>query len=248
MLHSFLLIGQSNAAGRGELDKAAPIENPHLLMLRNGRWQPMHAPVNYDRPFAGYGLIETFVDSYQKDHGVDVGIIPCADGGTHINQWQKGGLLYDHAVFMARLAERTSTIAGVIWHQGETNCSPVLFPGYEAKFEKFYADLCADLHLENIPFVMGGLGDFLVNVTKYSEYAPQFNPMIERIAAKYPMMGFVSAEGLPGKPDNLHFNAEAVREFGYRYYEVFKTLEPKDRVFTEKPRLDLLDRSELDAL
>ena len=66
--------------------------------------------------------------------------------------------------------------------------------------------------------------------------------------ALWALAGFLAGKIMSGKPDNLHFNAEAVREFGYRYYEVFKTLEPKDRVFTEKPRLDLLDRSELDAL
>jgi hypothetical protein len=37
---------------------------------------------------------------------------------------------------------------------------------------------------------------------------------------------FVSAEGLGANPDNLHFSAAALREFGLRYYEAYKGLTP----------------------
>ena len=37
MIHSFLMIGQSNMAGRGDIADVEPIENAHLKMLRNGR-------------------------------------------------------------------------------------------------------------------------------------------------------------------------------------------------------------------
>ena len=62
------------------------------------------------------------------------------------------------------------------------------------------------------------------------------------------MTAYVSAAGLPGRPDNLHFNAPALREFGLRYYEAFKRLERRDRVFEEKPREDDALRTELDSL
>ena len=37
---SFLMIGQSNMAGRGDIGTVEPILDPDLLMLRNCRWQP----------------------------------------------------------------------------------------------------------------------------------------------------------------------------------------------------------------
>ena len=37
MMHAFLMIGQSNMAGRGTVSEVAPIRNPHLSVLRNGR-------------------------------------------------------------------------------------------------------------------------------------------------------------------------------------------------------------------
>ena len=40
-IHSFLLVGQSNMAGRGDLTKENAITAPDCFMLRMGRWQEM---------------------------------------------------------------------------------------------------------------------------------------------------------------------------------------------------------------
>ena len=56
MIHSFLMIGQSNMAGRGFPEEVEPIRSPRLFVLRNGQWQPMYTPVNCDRPFSGVSL------------------------------------------------------------------------------------------------------------------------------------------------------------------------------------------------
>ena len=85
MIHSFLMIGQSNMAGRGDMREVEPIRNPRLKVLRNGRWQPFFTPVNPDRPFSGVTMAESFADAYQRDHDVDVGLIPFADGGTRLD-------------------------------------------------------------------------------------------------------------------------------------------------------------------
>ena len=114
MLHSFLLIGQSNMAGRGFINEAKQVDTSHIFILRNGRWQNMFRPIHPDRSFSGVCLAESFAESYAKKHNVDVGLICCADGGTTLDQWQEGGLLYDNAVSQARLAQRTSTIVGVL--------------------------------------------------------------------------------------------------------------------------------------
>ncbi len=236
MIHSFLLIGQSNMAGRGYLNEEPPIENESLKVLKNGRWQPMFRPINYDRPFAGISLAEWFADCYAKEHGATVGIIPCADGGTSLNQWCEGGLLYDHAVCMAKLAQRTSTIAGVLWHQGEADCRDDYYPFYQEKFTKIMAALRRDLNLYDVPFLLGGLGDFLQNCGTESGAANyvHINESLKAIAKNNAMTGFVSAEGLTSNPDNLHFNTKSLITFGLRYYDVFKTLEDKTKVFEEK--------------
>ena len=37
-MHSILIIGQSNMAGRGFPGEVPPINNKDLFVLRNGRW------------------------------------------------------------------------------------------------------------------------------------------------------------------------------------------------------------------
>lgn len=251
MIHSFLLIGQSNMAGRGFINEVEPIDNENLFVLRNGRWRQMYTPVNGDRPFSGICLAESFADAYAKEHNVQVGLIPCADGGTSLDQWQVGGLLYDHAVLQVKLAQRTSTIAGVLWHQGEADANPDLYPLYNEKFKKIVDSLRKDLDLYDVPFIIGGLGDFLKDYIS-SEFLPLYyekvNEQLKLFAKTNKMVGFAEASGLKSNPDNLHFCANSLREFGIRYYNEFKKLEDKNKVFDEKPDVDWAIRSEMENL
>jgi hypothetical protein len=244
------MIGQSNMAGRGKKEEVEPIENKELKVMRNGRWQNMYVPVNCDRAFSGISLAESFADAYQKDHQVQVGLIPCADGGTSLDQWKEGSLLYDHAVFQAKLAMRTSNIAGILWHQGESDCKVERYSTYAERFQKFVDAIKRDLNLYDVPFLVGGLGDFLKDRVENPEMQNYMhvNTALRQVAVQNEMMGFVSAEGLESKPDRLHFNAVSLREFGLRYYEVFKKIEKKDKIFEEKPEADAAIRSEIELL
>lgn len=249
MIHSILIIGQSNMAGRGFPDEVEPILNKNLLVLRNGRWQPMFVPVNPDTAFAGISLVESFADMYSKDHDAKVGIIPCAHGGTYIEHWQVGGLLFDHACYMAELASRTSTIAAVLWHQGESDCDESRYPFYEENLTVILDAFRKKLNLHDVPFLLGGIGDFLLNYKipgAFKNYV-HINNALKQVSQKMPMTGFVSAEGLDSNPDNLHFSAKSLREFGIRYYNEFVKIEDKNKIFVEKTVKDAT-RAELEGL
>ena len=45
----YLMIGQSNMAGRGEFGEVPEIRDPRLKMMRNGRFQTMTEPIVFDR-------------------------------------------------------------------------------------------------------------------------------------------------------------------------------------------------------
>ena len=211
----------------------------------------MFRPVNPDRRFSGVCLAESFVDEYSKEHrDVSVGIIPCADGGTTLDQWAEGGVLFDNAVNNARLAQRTSQIVAVLWHQGEGDCPDDLFPLYEEKFLKIMSALRRELKLEGVPFLLGGLGDFLPLRTQEPQYRNyvEINKTLKKIACEQPHTGFVSAEGLTANGDNLHFNAKSLIDFGVRYYEEFKKLE-SSAVFSDNRSItDDVKRTALELL
>lgn len=229
MIHSFLLIGQSNAAGRGSLADAAPLDtcDGRLLVARNGLWLKMFRPVNPDRKFSGTCLAETFAKAYaEANPDIQVGIVPCADGGTFLDEWQPGQILFDNAVHCAKLAMRTSRLMGILWHQGESDCEPALYPLYAEKLQRMIDGLRAALGMPEIPILLGGLGDFL-KVHAERDFLKNYvhiNDALQRVADADPRCAYVSAVGLTGNPDNLHFNAASLATFGYRYFDVWKTL------------------------
>ena len=227
MIHSFLLIGQSNMAGRGYLDEAVPVDPENIRVMRNGRWQGMFRPVNPDRPFSGVNLAERFAELYAAVYGVKAGIIPCADGGSSLWQWEKGGILFENAVNHVKLAKRTSAVAGVLWHQGEGDCAPEDYSVYEEKLRRFMADFREAAGLENVPFLLGGLGDFLpdrpgtLTLMNYGKV----NEALRNAAAACPLTAYVPAEGLGANPDNLHFSAAALYTSGERYFAAWQRFE-----------------------
>ena len=216
-------------AGRGIASEVEPIQNRHIKVLRNGRWLPMYVPVNNDRSFSGISLAESFADAYAKEKQVDVGLIPCADGGTCLEDWQIGGLLYDHAVMQARLAQRTSLLRGILWHQGEGDCTPERYPLYEERLTLILQGFRRDLCLPEAPILVGGLGDFLADRTEDPNLKNYVfvNQALQDLAAHNAAIGFVPADGLLTNPDNLHFCSKALREFGLRYYARFREMEER---------------------
>lgn len=87
-MKSILMIGQSNMAGRGFINEVPMICNERILMLRNAGWQMMAEPINYDRPNAGIGLAGSFAAMWCMEHeGEQIGLIPCAEGGSSLDDW-----------------------------------------------------------------------------------------------------------------------------------------------------------------
>lgn len=224
MIPSFLLIGQSNMAGRGYPEEAETFDTGRIRILRNGRWQEMFRPINPDRSFSGVSLAESFAACYGEAYNTNVGLICCADGGSSLDQWMPGELLYENAVTQARLAQRTSVIVGVLWHQGEADCSQLLYPTYESRFLTVMNALRKDLNLTDVPFLLGGLGDFLKDCPLSNDLKnyPHVNKALKKLAIDTPLTGYVSAEGLASNPDHLHFSAKALYEFGIRYFKEFE--------------------------
>ncbi|TWV89104.1 sialate O-acetylesterase [Chitinophaga pinensis] len=226
MIASFLLIGQSNMAGRGYHHEVPAIINEGIKVLRNGRWQLMTEPVHNDRSSAGIGLAGSFGAAWRKDHpDEEIGFIPCADGGTSLDDWSPGGALFDHALTQAKLAQRSSTLAGILWHQGESDCSPEKALVYEDKLKVIVDTLRLELHVTDVPFIIGGLGDFLTSGIYGNYFAayPLINEALWHYARTQALCYYATAAGLSSNPDGLHFNATSLRTLGIRYYEAFRT-------------------------
>lgn len=227
MIHSFLMIGQSNMAGRGFQKEVPPIDDEKIKMLRNGRWQMMAEPINPDRPTSGVSLAATFASSWRLLHNQNdnIALIPCADGGTSLDDWSVEGVLFQNAVAQAKAAQKISTLSGILWHQGENDSNGQKHMVYKEKLAQIIKNLRDELDVPDIPLILGGLGDFLQD----GIYGPYFNEHHEinealmQFAKEQDHCYFVSAEGLTANPDHIHFNAVSLRRFGIRYFKAFQS-------------------------
>ena len=120
----FLLIGQSNMAGRGVVEEQDRVPIPRVFMLNKAmEWVPAVDPVHFDKPdIAGVGLARSFGKTLAfAAPDASIGLIPAAFGGTSLDEWKVGGKLYEEAVRRAKFAMRSGKLRGILWHQGEAD-------------------------------------------------------------------------------------------------------------------------------
>lgn len=224
MIHSFLLVGQSNMAGRGFIKEVPIICNERIRVLRNGRWQIMMEPIHYDRPYAGVGPAASFAVAWcNKNENKEIGLIPCADGGTSLDDWSVEGPLFKHAVLQARLAKQSSKLDGILWHQGESDSVSKKYKDYNEKFSKIVNAFRKELDEPDIPIIIGGMGDYLANgfLGEYFQQYIEINGELLRFSENNNNCYFVTALGLTPNPDGIHINAVSQRIFGLRYFEAY---------------------------
>ncbi|HUR58093.1 MAG TPA: sialate O-acetylesterase [Opitutaceae bacterium] len=232
--HLFLLVGQSNMAGRGVIAPEDKVPHPRVLMLnQEGEWVPATDPLHFDKPAAvGVGLGRSFAIALaEKNPGITIGLIPCAVGGSPIDAWRPGEYYqptrshpWDDAIKRARLALPAGTLKGILWHQGESDSSAELAPGYEAKLHDLILRMRAELQAPNVPFVAGQLGKF--EESPWSKFKQQVDQVHRDLPRKVPHTAFVSSEGLKHKGDKVHFDAESYRELGRRYAAAYLKMSP----------------------
>lgn len=123
----------------------------------------------------------------------------------------------------ARFALRSSQICGILWHQGESDSYRSLHETYYEKLTLIIETLRNELKLDDVPLIIGGLGDFL-GKTGFGQHASEFRQVNEqslRFANEQQNCYFVTAAGLTANPDGIHLDAASQRKFGYRYFEAF---------------------------
>ncbi len=235
--HLYLLIGQSNMAGRGKMTEQDRQPVPRVLKFdKHNHWVRATHPLHFDKPaIAGVGLGMTFAQAMaEQDPSITIGLIPCAVGGTPLRRWSKDGDLYNAALDRAKLAMQDGTLKGVLWHQGEGDTgSKENAETYATRLDQMIADLRADLDNAGLPLVAGGLCPAFLDRAK-SSFANTVETALAELPRRVEHTGFASADGLKAKPDKTHFNADALREFGRRYAAAMQELSQKTESGNQK--------------
>jgi hypothetical protein len=226
----FLLIGQSNMAGRGVVEEEDKRPIPGVYVFNKERqWVAATDPLHWDRPDrTGVGLARSFgATLLRMKASTSVGLVPAAFGGSALDEWKPGSEHYKNAVERTRAAlAKGGKLRGILWHQGETDSAKAeLASSYRERFRSFIAALRKDLGAEQVPVIVGQLGEFLIGREGNPQpFAMQVNEALATMPLQTPFCRFVSSEGLGHKGDIVHFDSKALREFGRRYALVWMSM------------------------
>lgn len=224
----FLLIGQSNMAGRGymiEGDEEVIHKNVFILD-RDGNVVPATNPLNQystirkGMPMQRISPALGFAQKIAKKTGRKILLVVNARGGTTISQWAKGETgdgFYEEAVRRTRQAMKYGDLKAILWHQGCGDARKV--DVYMSKLSDFVSSLRTDIGAD-VPFIAGELG-------KWRPVVADFNAMIHAISENIPDADWISTKGCKpivtkksnGKPDlnDPHFDRKSQIILGKRY-------------------------------
>jgi hypothetical protein len=242
-LSLFILAGQSNMSGRGELP-LQPATHPQVFVFGNDyRWTLAVEPI--DRPDgqvdtvsqdtgddpAGFSPGVAFATSLLKhDPQRVIGLIPCAKGDTAIAAWQRS--LSDQTLYGACLkrigaAATMGDLAGVLVFQGEADAldphahpDRVLSAGdYATTFTTFVHDLRSDLARPQLPVVFAQIG----TTTAPDAFIHWETVKAQQATVQLPCAAMITTDDLPLQ-DAVHFTTDSYRQIGARFAAAFRHL------------------------
>lgn len=118
---------------------------------------------------------------------------------------------YGRLVEMAKIAQQSGVIKGILLHQGESNTNDSTWP---VKVKGVYENLITELKLnpKKVPLIAGELLS-----KEQGGKCASMNRIIRTLPQTIPNAHVVSSEGCKGAPDGLHFTSEGYRLLGERY-------------------------------
>jgi hypothetical protein len=230
--HVYLLMGQSNMVGRGELTRWPP--HPRVLSFnKTGKWvpavDPLHETSSRDRVGPGVSFGRGML--HVVDQEVTIGLVPCAVGGSPLSRWEKGGDLYEATVRRAREATKHGgTLMGILWMQGEKDAKdPGLAKSYAKRLDAMILDFRREFGMPEVPFV-AALPCAELAERDDRPGAELVSESLKGLPRRVQHTATVDSTGLKSMGDQMHFSTPSQRELGRRYAEALATLLGHDDV------------------
>ena len=186
----WVLAGQSNMEGVGDLLDVTPPQAQVMLLGMDGKWgqaeEPLHwlvdspDPVHSGDPKScaersaqthkqrskGAGLGLPFAAAMVEATRVPIGLVAVAHGGTSMEQWnpakkgEGGNSLYGSMLRQFQLAG--GKVKGVLWYQGESDAmGGDVWKSYPQVFSRFITSVRSDFGQPELPFYFVQIGRFV---------------------------------------------------------------------------------------
>ena len=219
----YLIIGQSNAAGRDTNIESSgadsPDSNVRLFNDRNSfetASQPLnrYSNVRNTNQNQGVNFGLQFGKEMFEDSGRRVHLVVNARGGTKIAEWRERNDMFGPTVQRVKDAESRCDcrLTGILWHQGEGNIS-----SSDGSFTSSYFNSLEGLVEEfrdefgDVPFIVGEVARSSANLN--------FNRALRTVddsSFGTSDVEWVRSAGLDTF-DGTHFEADSIRTLGHRY-------------------------------
>jgi len=239
-LSLFILAGQSNISGRGDLPTGQTIK-PRILVFGNDyHWRLATEPI--DDPTGQ-------VDTISEDIGVGfspavpfatallarqpdlaIGLIPCAVHDSSIDDWRRNlddRSLYGSCLKRARAASTMGQVAGILFFQGETDANdpnqsplrPLYASQWSDKFSTLVSDWRKDLQSPELPIVFAQIG-----TNGMPDRFPNWDLVkAQQRSVKLPFCAMITTDDLPLQ-DELHFTTPGYEIIGQRFAQAMGDL------------------------
>ena len=231
----YLMIGQSNCAGRGYMlpsDTAGIIPGVWLLNAE-GKPEPAKAPFNrYSNirkviSMQMIGPAVGFAPMMHEKTGRNILIVQNAKGGSGLWEWQNEDpasvTFLDSTLMRAVPSLKYGKLKGIVWHQGETDTSNGTAGDiYVSRFSKMIERLRNAMGVgTEVPVIVGELGQW---EWEKKELIDSFNDeTLSRLTRVVPNCHKVESDGLECRSSDHtdpHFSRESNIELGRRYAEM----------------------------
>ncbi len=252
----WVLAGQSNMQGYGKLPAQTGTDSRIIMLNMDNHWMPAQDPLHrlyaavapVHRNLMGYTLEQfeklktqsvnqsesgvgpgCFFAKHLVENGVSyVGLIPCAHGGTSMDQWsptlkdEGDNSLYGAMINRIKLAG--GKIKGVLWYQGENDSDERLSETYESKMLNFIDCLRRDVNDPEMPFLYVQIARLRIKGLPESRWraVEKIREAQRRLMSLRPYTYMVTACDLP-LDDAVHISYDGQQRLGRRLAEMALT-------------------------
>jgi len=251
----FLLIGQSNIAGRGNVGDLAPEEkipqNGLYNLVQNlpssYQYQPAtHSMAKMNDPFfparseqeaVGPGLF--FASEMRAKLSLEnLGIVLCAPGGVGLDKWDvvsdqpQNKVLYSEAVGRAKVAQKLGACLGVLVYIGEADShTQESASAWGRRFKAMVESIRQELNMHDLPVVMAEIGR--ISDERKQAFQDKYGYWDEvktgQRSIDMPRLKKISTEDLELAADGIHLTTAAQRILGTRFADAMAELILKEK-------------------
>ncbi|MCB2192187.1 MAG: sialate O-acetylesterase [Deltaproteobacteria bacterium] len=249
----FILAGQSNMSGRGDLGQLPPGFPANAGRIRNFSnadvWCEVAEPLDDPRGqkdacsldlSPGVGPGTAFAQRLSELlPQVDVGLIPCARGRVTLDEWAPNSRLdslYGSSLRRARLAGKKGRVAGVLFYQGENDTtSRQAVQSWPQRFAALVSAWRRDLGDPKLPVVFCQLGKLAGQWRGDPEFRYWDRLKQRQASVRLPMVRMVVTDDLDLKEDGIHLTTASQMILGRRLAQAMYDLLRRQGQIQAKP-------------